>query len=274
MSVAVAELSKVGAFIRRDFLIALSYKTAFAGDILQILVNGVLFALIGKLIVPGALPSYGGTRATYLEFVVIGSTLALVTGLLLQRVATAIRTEQMIGTLEALLTTPTRIVTVQAGSVAYDALLVPIRVMVFLAVVSVVFGLDLHGSGVLPSFVILLGFVPFVWGLGLLSAGAMVTFRRGGGAIGLAATGLGLMSGVYFPLSVLPQWIETIVRYNPLAIAIDATREALIGGTGLAALGSDMLIMVPLSALSLAVGSLAFDAAVRRERRRGTLGEY
>jgi len=269
-----AEAAKLGAFLRRDVLIALSYRAAFVGEALQLAMQIVLFALFAKLVDPSTLPAYGGTHAGYLEFVVVGSTLTFMTGLLLHRVATAIRQEQMIGTLEALLVTPTRMATLQAGSVALDALQLPVRMGGLIAIVAVVFGLDLHPSGVVPAVVVLVAFAPFVWGLGLVSAGAMITFRRGGRALTALVTGLGIVSGAYFPLTVLPGWIETIARENPLAIAIETIRDALIGGVGWGAIDAHALLLVPLSAASLVLGSVAFRAAIARERRRGTLGLY
>jgi hypothetical protein len=61
-----------------------------------------------------------------MEFVAIGMVLSLVIALLLQRVATTVRQEQMIGTLESLLATPTATTTVQVGSAAFDLLFVPV----------------------------------------------------------------------------------------------------------------------------------------------------
>jgi ABC-2 type transport system permease protein len=274
MSVAVAEAGKVTAFIRRDVLIALSYRAAFVGDILQMAMQITLFALIGQVVDTNELPTYNGSQASYLEFVVVGSTLTMLTGTLLARVATAIRQEQLIGTFEALLVTPTRMATLQIGAVALDAIRIPLRMIVFLAAVTLVFSLDLQPSGIGPALVILSVFAPFVWGLGLISAGAMVTFRRGGRALGAFVTGVGIASGVYFPLSVLPDWLETLAAGNPFAIAIEGLREALIGGAGWSVIDSDVLLLAPLAVASLALGGIAFHAAVGRERRNGTLGLY
>jgi ABC-2 type transport system permease protein len=145
---------------------------------------------------------------------------------------------------------------------------------VFLAIVAVVFALDLQPSGIGPALVILGVFAPFVWGLGLISAGAMVTFRRGGRALGAFVTGVGIASGVYFPLSVLPDWLEKLAVGNPFAIAIEGLREALIGGAGWSVIDSDVLLLAPLAVASLVLGGIAFHAAVGRERRNGTLGLY
>jgi ABC-2 type transport system permease protein len=268
------ELPKVAAFLRRDFLIALSYRVAFVADILQLCSHVLLFGLIGQLVDPKLLPAYGGEPTGYLEFVAIGALLSLVFGMLLERVASAIRTEQMIGTLEALLVTPVRTFTLQAGSVAFDAVQVPLRMALFLAAIAVTAGLDLELSGVLPSIAVLVAFLPFVWGLGLVSAGAIVTFRRGAGVTAMAGMVLGLSSGAYFPLTVLPGWMEAVLSWNPMAIALEAMRGALIGGDGWGAIAPDLLMLVPMSVLTLGAGMLAFHAAVARERRRGSLGMY
>jgi ABC-2 type transport system permease protein len=269
-----AELPKVAAFLRRDFLIALSYRVAFVADVLQLCAHVLLFGLIGRLVDPALLPAYGGEPTGYLEFVAIGALLSLVFGMLLERVASAIRTEQMIGTLEALLVTPLRTFTLQAGAVAFDAVQVPLRMALFLAAIAVTAGLDLELSGILPSIAVLIAFLPFVWGLGLVSAGAIVTFRRGAGVTAMAGMVLGLSSGAYFPLTVLPGWMGAVLTWNPMAIALEAMRAALIGGEGWGAIAPDLLVLVPMSVLTLMAGMLAFHAAVARERRRGSLGMY
>lgn len=270
----VAELRKLPAFMRRDLLVLLSYRVAFAADLMHIAVQAILFSFIGKLVDPARLPAYGGTQATYLQFTIIGVVLTLVSALLLQRVATAVRQEQLIGTLEALLATPTAPTTIQAGSVALDLLFIPIRMGALLGVVALTFGLDLSLGGVAPALVVLVAYVPFLWGLGLTSAAAIVTFRRGTGALAAGMGIVGIVSGAFFPLSLLPSWLQGVAEANPVAIALEAIREALIGGAGWGAIGPEALVMLPASVLSLLVGVTAFRWALAREHRRGTLGLY
>jgi ABC-2 type transport system permease protein len=119
----------------------------------------------------------------------------------------------------------------------------------------------------------MIAFVPFVWGL-LLSAAAMLTFRRGGGGVVIGATLLGLLSGAYFPLDLLPSWLGAIASVNPVAIAIDGVRQALLGDGGWASLHPEVLLLLPMAAASLTAGIVAFRLALARERRNGTLGLY
>lgn len=270
----VGEICKLTAFLRRDLLIALSYRVAFVMDFVNLAAQAIVFSFIGKLVDPSKLPAYGGSATTYLEFVAIGIVLNLVVSVLLDRVATAIRQEQMIGTLESLLCTPTATATVQVGCAIYEFLYIPLRAALFLAVIAIGFGLDLATSGIVPALVILLAFVPFVWGLGLVSAGAILTFRRGANATGLVAVVLGLASGAFFPVELLPAWFQPLADVNPIAIALDGIREALLGGSGWSGVGHAVALLVPLAVATLGVGIAAFRLALRRERRQGTLGLY
>jgi ABC-2 type transport system permease protein len=273
-SALAGELRKLPAFIRRDFLVAWSYRMAFFSDAAALFLQAVSFYFVGLMINPEVLPTFGGNRATYLEFVAVGIALSVFMHLGLGRVATAIRNEQLTGTLESLLMTPTATATIQLGSVVYDSIYIPIRTALFFAVIGIAFGLHFEPNGFLPALFVLLAFIPFVWGLGIASAAATLTFKRGTGGIAFGVAILTLGSGAYFPLDLLPGWAEASAELNPLALAIGAMREALLGGTGWEGVGRTLLILAPLSALSLLGGFSLFRAALRRERRRGSLGLY
>jgi ABC-2 type transport system permease protein len=274
LAAVVEEATKLPAFLRRDFLIAWSYRVGFFSDLANLAAQMALFFFVGELIDAGQLPTYGGAEVTYLEFVALGIVLNVFVQVALSRTSEALRTEQMIGTLEALLTTPTATATVQVGSAAFDLVYMPIRTGILLLFMALVVGLDLHASGAMPALVLMLAFIPFVWGLGISTAAAILTFRRGSGMMGLGTLVLGLASGAFFPLSVLPAWVASVAEYNPLAIAIEGLRETLLGGTGWAGIADDLTVLIPISAVSVAIGSLLFRLALRRERRRGTLGLY
>ena len=169
--------------------------------------------------------------------------------------------------------TPTSPTTIQLGTVFYDVLYIPLRTAVFLVLVGLAFGLDFHADGFVPALVVLFAFIPFVWGLGVANAGFLLTFRRGGGAAALLFTMLALFSGAFFPLDLLPSWLQGAAELNPIAIAIEGMREPLAAPAGKAS-GQLILVLLLLSIASLAAGLLVFQAALRRERRRGSLGLY
>lgn len=274
VSILVDEIRKLPAFVRRDFLVAWSYRAAFFTDWIGLVFGALMFYFVSLMVDESVLPTYGGTKAGYMEFVTIGLALGAFIALALGRVAAVIRREQLMGTLESVLMTPTAPATIQIGSVVYDLVYIPLRTGLFLLFISISFGLDFEPSGIPPAMLSLLLFIPFVWGLGVASAGATLTFRGGSAGIGLGVTFLTLGSGAFFPLELLPQWVETAAQGNPMTLAIEGMREALIGGAGWSEVAPNLLVLAPMSAASLAAGIFVFRLAMRREQRRGTLGIY
>lgn len=268
------ELGKLAAFGRRDLLVNLSYRLAFVSDVFSLVMQSIVYGFIGKLVPTDRLPVIGHRHVDYLSFVAVGIALSGFVALGLARVVNAIRQEQLIGTLDSLLLTPTAFATLQIGSAVYDLLYVPVRTVLFFAILALGFGVSFSVAALPPAVVVLLAFIPFVWGLGIMSAALVLTFKRGVNVIGFATTLLTVGSGAYFPLSVLPGWASTLAAYNPMAVAMDAERGLLLGDAGWHTVGSAMATLVPASLAALLLGSAMFRYAVRRERRRGTIGLY
>jgi ABC-2 type transport system permease protein len=270
----LGELAKLAAFLRRDFLVAWSYRLSFVTEWLTLAIQAITFYFVSKLISPSALPAYSGTHATYMQFVSIGIVVGALLQLAIGKIAAGVRGEQLMGTLESLLLTPTAAATIQIGTVAYDFIYIPIRMAIFLVVIAVVFGLHFDLSGIGPSVVLLIALLPFIWGIGIANAAATLTFRRGGSPAGLLMTVLALGSGTFFPLTVFPHAVATAIANTPVAIALGGIRRALIGGEGWSVLGWNLGVLGAFSVVFLLFGLLAFRLALRREWRRGSLGLY
>ena len=133
----------------------------------------------------------------------------------LGRVYSVIRQEQLQGTLESLLLTPTAFTTIQMGSVVYDIVYVPIRTFIFLGLTTLVFGTNFNWTGLLPTLAILVVFIPFVWGLGILAAAWTLTFKRGTGVVGIAHHDRHDRCRQRTSRGVLPQWAQALVQVQP-----------------------------------------------------------
>lgn len=268
------ELRKLSAFFRRDLLVAWSYRLAFFSDSVGLIVQIVIFSFIGQLISPSAIPEYGGQPTTYVDYVAIGIALSSFMTIALSRMYAVIRQEQIQGTLTSLLVTPTAFSTIQLGSVAYDMAYVPIRTTLFFVFTTIFFSTHFDWTGLLPTLVILACLIPCVWGLGILASAYTITYKQGSAAVALIATVLTVGSGAYFPIDVFPQWMQTLAHFSPLAIALNAARDAMLGGAGWSAVWPAAGILLAYSVVTLTTGMAAFHAALRRERRRGSLGHY
>jgi ABC-2 type transport system permease protein len=272
LRLVISEAAKLPAFLRRDFLGAWSYRMAYVSDALGLAFQAFLFYYIGKMVDPDVLPSFDGTNVSYLEFVAVGIAISMLISIGIFRAASSFRTEQLMGTLEALLMTPTTPATVQIGAVVYDLVYMPVRTGIFFLAIGIAGDVSFNPGGILPATVTLLLFIPFVWGIGIMYAAATLTFKVSGGASAVVL--LTITSGAYFPLTLFPDWLAALAELNPMAVAIDTMREALLGDAGWSDVASGLVILAPAALVTLALGFASFRLALRRERRRGSVGLY
>jgi len=270
----LGEAAKLPAFVRRDLLVALSYRTAFLGDLLGLISQAILFYFVGKMVNDDEVPAYGGQPTSYLAFAAIGIAVGVFLQFALTRVAAALRQEQLQGTLESMLSTPTAPGTIQLGLVVFDLLYVPVRTIVFLGVMTVAFDLGFEASGVVPAVLVLVALTPFVWGLGVLGAAAILVLRKGAGIAALVGGLVALGSGAYVPVDLLPGWVQSAAEWNPIAVALEGMRSSLLAGADWAATADDLARILPFSLAALVAGIAGFRIALRYERVRGTLGIY
>ena len=59
------------------------------------------------------------------------------------------------------------------------------------------------------------------------------------------------LSGVFFPLGAMPGWLQPVIRLMPLKYGVEALREPMLYGRGIAAIGQDLLILLAVFAVCL-----------------------
>lgn len=268
LTVALGELAKLPAFVRRDLLLARRGRVPRASDLVLLGAPMVVLVLVGRLVDPALMPSYGGRPAGYGEFVAIGLVLTVVVAAQVARVALAVGHEEEEGTLDPLLATRTAMTTAQLGSVALDLLAAPVRMLAYLLLLAGAFALELglEPASVARAVVLMLALAPFALGLGLAGAALAQLVGREPDARWLLVLALGLLSGAYVPDAAAPAWLEALGAVNPLALAIDGTRATLLGDAGWADLAADLAVLVPASAIAAVAGAALYRPA--RARRR------
>ena len=266
-------LSKPLAFIKRDMLLAASYPLQFGSQALGILISTFMFFHMAKLVDPvgsSALAPYGGD---YFGFVLIGIALTDYVSGSISTVASEIRKAQMIGTFEAMLTTPTRPATLLFCSLLYNYLFTTTRISLYFLIGIFIFGLQLHLT---HPFTLLLAVVitilPFV-GIGLISAGFIIVFKQGSPA-SWVSTISGLLAGVMYPVAVLPDWLQKIAAFIPLTHGLEAIRRVALSGATLTEISYELSLQLLFAVALLFLGIVAIQIALKIARRDGTLLHY
>ncbi|MDA3935705.1 MAG: ABC transporter permease, partial [Actinomycetota bacterium] len=93
-----------------------------------------------------------------------------------------------------------------------------------------------------------------VTGLSVLIAAIAKTERAAGGWGSMVVQIMALMGGVFFPLSILPEWIQPIRYLSVIGWALDGFQSVQYNGAGPADLVVNFVAMVAMAALFFTIG--------------------
>jgi ABC-2 type transport system permease protein len=82
------------------------------------------------------------------------------------------------------------------------------------------------------------------------------------------------LSGVMYPVTVLPAWLRGVGRLLPLTHALAVLRGALLVGAGPGDLRQSLLALLVFAGALAPVGAGMFAYALRRARIDGSLSHY
>lgn len=196
-------------------------------------------------------------------------TLTLVVGALMwnfmatlyNEIAMSIAYERWEGTLEYTFMAPVSRLIHLAGVSLFSLMNSVVQTIIVLIGLLLFTDLNLHGAN-LPGVLVVLGVstVAFV-GLGLMAAALPVMSpERGAEATHIFQGSLLLVSGVYYPVEVLPKWLQPLSALSPATYTLSACRKLVGIGNSASVPGS--LIGAPLSAVTRELIVLAVMGAV------------
>jgi ABC-2 type transport system permease protein len=147
--------------------------------------------------------------------------------------------------------TPVRSGTLLAAQVVGGGLIVLLQILVLVLIGIWVFGARNYGSWLLVIPPILLGTAAFV-GIGFLITSIAKTSEAARALAAMITFPLMFLSGIFFPMTGLPEVVQVIARILPLAWASDALHQIMNNGAGFSAITTDCLVMA-----AWAVGAIA-----------------
>ena len=267
-------LRRLAAFLRRDLRLELSYRFSLVLHYLGIVAHILTFYYIGRLFtVEGSpwLARYGGS---YFPFVLLGIAFSGFLGFGLSGFSSALRIEQYYGTLEALLATPTPAWQVVVMATLSGYVETSLETLIYLGAGGLLLGVDFTHAAWLSAAVVTVLSISAFSALGILAGSFILVFKRGDPINWLMGTLSQFLGGVYFPIAVLPTWLQTGAKLLPVTHGLEAMRRALLEGASLADLRSPLLILAAFSAAGWPLALGAFHIALQSARRRASLSHY
>ena len=263
MTIVAHELKASYAFIERNFNLTRRYW----GWELAFLVYSVAGALSISLI--GADQGNDDLLLSLMVGAIMWNYLSVV----FSWIAETIAVERWEGTLEYTFMAPIRRWTQLLGSVAYAMVYGLVHTAVIFIVLVLFFrqlDLTVANPGTAVVFMVL-GSFSFV-GIGMIAAILPLLYvERGAQMTFVLQSCLLLVSGVYYSVEVLPDWMQVLSRFSPATYVLDGVRAGLIDGTPVSELCRDIWPLVVMGIVLIPFGLWAFGRAERYAKRTGKL---
>jgi ABC-2 type transport system permease protein len=258
------------AFVFRDFSLTKRYFGWVVVFTFYAMVNSATIALIGVAAKDEQL------TLTLIVGVLLWSFLSV----LFNEIASSVAYERWEGTLEYTFMAPVSRLIHLFGVSLYAAIYSIIRLAIVIGALAVFIKLDLSRANLLGILATLLVSSFAFIGLGLMAAVLPVLSpERGAEATNIFQGCLLLVSGVYYPVEILPEWLQPLAKLSPATYSLSACRKLMGIGPGqeqpvgapLSAVLPELLTLALMGVVMIPVGLWVFGHVERWAKKTGKL---
>jgi ABC-2 type transport system permease protein len=270
----VRELRGSYAFIERNINLIKRYWAWEVVWLVYAIVNALSITFIGKasgMITGQTIPA--AAINSFILYLMIGTLVWHYLAVVFDMVSEAIQWERWEGTIEYTFMAPISRVTHLLGQSVFAVLFGAMHGAVILLVLVLAFEIDLTQANFLTMGVTLLvGSLGFV-GLGVMAAVLPLIWpEKGVQMTNIIKAVILLVSGVYYPVDVLPGWLQPVSHISPATYMLEGMRQAVLEGATVDAVLTETLLPLGLTAVvALPLGLFVFSRAEAYAKRVGIL---
>jgi len=255
----------------------IKHYTRYPGGFLIYLMLPFLFTILifgmGRFVGGGNAVFNFATRtgtSNILVYEMLGSAVWMTSWVVVEDVGVALRDEQMKGTLEQNFLAPVNRFTLLVGISLTD---IVITTTIFFLVVGVTLAFTMPGAylSLLEAFLMLMfGLIP-LFGLGFLFAGFVIKFKEPYVFTQMVNLIFGTLTGTYYPVTILPYWVQLLSRVLPQTYVISNMRQIILANQTLVSLYGSIFALL---ALALAYPIIGYAVFKKLECKAGVTGEF
>ena len=208
-----------------------------------------------------------------MTFLLIGAVVWAYLGILFEFLMETVAWERWEGTIEYTFMAPLSRAMHLAGQGVFAIMYGLLRaIFLFTVCAFLFFDLSMPDAQFFPAFVVLVvASISFI-GIGMMMSVLPLISPEKGTQLGFVAQGtLLVVSGVYYPVSVLPEWMQWIATISPATYALDGIREAILDGQGLSAMWDEIWPLLIIGVVSIPMGLWVFSRGEKYAKKHGKL---
>ena len=271
MTVLAHEFRATYAFMERNLNLVKRYWTWELVWMVYSIANSLSVSFIGL-----GMEALGGSQnvdGTYLVlYLVIGTLVWRYLSIIFYWITEIISIERWEGTIEYTLMAPVRRLTHMAGQTIFAVLYSLFFTAIILVVTVFLFDIDMSNANLFGgTMMLLVGSLSFI-GVGVMGSILPLLFpERGAQMTHVIIALLLLVSGVYYPIEVLPEFLQKMAVFSPATYVLDGTRMALLEGAAFNELWPYVWPTFVMGIIAIPVGLWVFGQAEKYAKREGKL---
>ncbi len=200
----------------------------------------------------------------------VGGVIWAYLGIIFEIVTETVAWERWEGTIEYTFMAPVSRPVHLFGMGIFAVLYGIVRAAILFAAIVAFIGIDVPDANYAAAVALLgIASISFI-GIGMMTAVLPLISPEKGTQLGFIAQGLMLVvSGVYYDVSVLPEWMQWIAKISPATYALRGNRDQILNGGGL--LWADVWPLLIIGAVSVPLGLFVFRTGERYAKQHGKL---
>jgi ABC-2 type transport system permease protein len=264
------EMIAVWGYVQRNYFLTKRYFMWEVVWLVYITANAMAITFIGA-----GVESVSGTKvdtAYLMTFLMVGALIWSYLSVIFDVLSETVSWERWEGTIEYTFMSPSSRVTHLLGMGVYAVVYGIAQIVIMLGVVSLFFQLDLTEANYWGALLVLAVCSVSLVGFGIVAAVLpLLSPEKGQQVSYIVSSLLLLVSGVYYPVDVLPGWMQAIAIVSPVTYALEGSRRALLEGAGVAQLWGDIWPLLIMGAVFVPLGLWVFHLGESYAKRTGKL---
>jgi ABC-2 type transport system permease protein len=275
MSAINFQLRASFAFVERNFNLTKRYLSWEVVWLVYSTAESLAVSFIGlgmAELVPGSSASSKAATDYLVLYLLIGNLIWRFLSQIFYWITDLINIERWEGTIEYTLMAPIHRVTHMAGQTIYSVLYSLVFTGIIMIATALVFQIDLSNANLMGGLVMMLaGSFSFI-GIGVMASTMPLLFpERGSQMTHVLIAVMLLVSGVYYPVSVLPDFLQSLAVISPATYVLEGARKALLEGASTISLWPYIWPVLIMGAFFIPAGLWVFGLAERYAKRTGKL---
>jgi ABC-2 type transport system permease protein len=204
-----------------------------------------------------------GGSSSYFEFIAPGMMMMTVMMSVMTGLPGAITHEREMGTLDGVMVAPINRMSIIFGKTLAQLTRGLLQGFIIMILAMGLFGVTIQGSILLVIGLLLLNVFSFV-GLGVALTSLAKDQETAVMMMMTVTFPMMFLSGVFFPVKMMPGFMQTISNFLPLTYASDALRKVMVLGAGVPQIATDLIVLIAFGVVMLAIAVPLFRRMMTR----------